>query len=165
MSSTILEVKDLHKTYRAGLSGRGNVKALNGVSFSVERGEVFGVLGPNGAGKTTLIKSLLGILKFEGDATLCGEVAGSMQARCKAGYLPENILLPKYLTGEQCLYHFAAVDGFSARAIKNRVEALIKRVGMQEASHRKAATYSKGMSQRIGLATALVSDPELIFLD
>ncbi len=165
MSAPILEVNDLHKTYWAGWSGRGSVKALNGVSVSVARGEVFGVLGPNGAGKTTLIKSLLGILKFEGTATLCGEVAGSEPARRKAGYLPENIRLPRYLTGEQCLYHFAGVSGLSAGKIKNRVDDLIKRVGMQEAKHRKTATYSKGMSQRIGLATALVTDPEIIFLD
>ncbi|VAX40919.1 Efflux ABC transporter, ATP-binding protein [hydrothermal vent metagenome] len=165
MSSTVLEVNDVRKTYRSGLLGKNRVEALRGVSFSVNRGEIFGVLGPNGAGKTTLIKSLLGILKFEGGATLCGEVAGSKQARRIAGYLPENIRLPEYLTGEQCLYHFGRVNGLTTSAIKNGVDELIIRVGMQDACKRKTSTYSKGMSQRIGLATALISDPEIIFLD
>lgn len=165
MSENAIKITDLRKTYRSGLFSKKTIEALKGVSFSVKKGEVFGILGPNGAGKTTLIKSLLGILKHKGDISICGERSGSLAARRKSGYLPENIRLPEYLTGEQCLMHFGQISGLSTQFIKNRMDPLIERVGMTEAAKRKTSTYSKGMLQRIGLATASISDPEVLFLD
>ncbi|MEZ5980593.1 MAG: ABC transporter ATP-binding protein [Planctomycetota bacterium] len=165
MSSAIIDVRDLRMRYRKGLFGKG-FEALRGVSIAVEPGSVFGLLGPNGAGKTTLIKVLLGLTThFKGEASLFGERAGRPSSRWKVGYLPEAHRLPPYLTGRQVLELFGGLCGRSRSWLEARIPAMLDAVGMTDAAHRKIKEYSKGMQQRIGLAQALIHEPELVFLD
>ncbi len=163
---TILSVRDLRKVYRKGMFSKGGVAAIDGVSLDVGRGTVFGLLGPNGAGKTTLIKCLLHLVRgFEGEAHLFGLPPSDPQSRLKVGYLPEAHRLPGHLTGRQVLELFGALAGSAPDDVKKRVGPLLERVDMTGAADRKVREYSKGMQQRIGLAQALVNDPELVFLD
>jgi ABC-2 type transport system ATP-binding protein len=162
----LIRVRDLRKRYGKNLLGRGGHLALDGISLEVGRGQVFGLLGPNGAGKTTMVKILLGLVKhYEGEAEIFGQTPGEPSSRRKVGFLPEAHRLPGYLTGRQMLRLFALMSGTAASEIDDRLQALLLRVGMQEAADRKIAQYSKGMQQRIGLAQALIHNPELVFLD
>ncbi len=168
MTSTdsILEVRDLRKVYRSGFLSKRSVAAIDGVSLQVGRGSVFGLLGPNGAGKTTMIKCLLGLVRrFEGEARLFGLTPDDPMSRRKVGYLPEAHRLPGHLTGRQVLELFGALAGSAPDDVKKRIDPLLERVDMTKAADRKVREYSKGMQQRIGLAQALVNDPELVFLD
>ncbi|MDZ4772113.1 MAG: ABC transporter ATP-binding protein [Planctomycetota bacterium] len=165
-SDSILEVRDLRKVYKKGLFSKSEVAAIDGVSLQVGRGSVFGLLGPNGAGKTTMIKCLLGLVRrFEGEARLFGLHPDDPASRRKVGYLPEAHRLPGHLTGRQVMHLFGALAGSSPEDVKKRVDPLLERVDMMKAADRKVREYSKGMQQRIGLAQALVNDPELVFLD
>jgi ABC-2 type transport system ATP-binding protein len=168
MTESIISVDDLGKVYggrKLGFLGKG-FRALDGVSLEVGRGSVFGLLGPNGAGKTTLIKILLGLVKkSEGRASLFGRDAGDAEARKRVGYLPEAHRMPPYLTGRQVLMLYGMMSGRSATFLRDRIPAWLDRVGMSADADRKVREYSKGMQQRIGLAQALVHEPELIFLD
>ncbi len=165
MSDTIISVSDLAKTYGQRLWKSG-FRAIDGVSLEVGRGSVFGLLGPNGAGKTTLIKILLGLVReSEGSAQLFGLPAGRAGSRRRIGYLPEAHRLPGYLSGEQVLMLYGMLSGRSKSWLRERVPRWIERVGMRQSAQRKVREYSKGMTQRIGLAQALVHEPELIFLD
>ncbi|MBI5431203.1 MAG: ABC transporter ATP-binding protein [Planctomycetes bacterium] len=164
-SATMIEVRDLTKTYGGGLFKKG-YRALDGVSISVGPGSVFGLLGPNGAGKTTLVKILLGLAhKSSGDAQLFGEPVGTAEPRARVGYLPEAHRLPLYLSGRQVLELFGQMCGRDLDWVKARVPALLELVDMTGAADRKVREYSKGMQQRIGLAQALIHDPELVILD
>ncbi|MCC6406712.1 MAG: ABC transporter ATP-binding protein [Planctomycetes bacterium] len=164
-SATMIEVRDLTKTYGGGLFKKG-YRALDGVSISVGPGSVFGLLGPNGAGKTTLVKILLGLAhKTSGDAQLFGEPVGTAEPRARVGYLPEAHRLPLYLSGRQVLELFGQMCGRDLDWVKARVPALLELVDMTGAADRKVREYSKGMQQRIGLAQALIHDPELVILD
>lgn len=155
-----LEINDLSKIYN------NNFKALDNVSFKVEQGKVFGLLGPNGAGKTTLIKSLLGIVSFQtGEAKILGEDQSNASVRKKIGYLPENHKYPNFLTGKEVLFHFGRLSGVDKKTLEERIPELLKLVSMDKWGTTKIKKYSKGMMQRIGLAQALVNDPDLIFLD
>jgi ABC-2 type transport system ATP-binding protein len=159
-ASPLIRVRNLSKTYRK------KFRALDGISLEVGRGSVFGLLGPNGAGKTTLIKVLLGLArKSGGDADLFGEPIGDPRVRERIGYLPEAHRLPPYLTGRKVLQLFGQMCGRDAAWVRQRVPPLIELVGMRDAVDRKVREYSKGMQQRIGLAAALIHEPELIFLD
>ena len=161
----ILSVKNLYKTYRTGLFKEG-FQALKNVSLDVGRGSVIGLLGPNGAGKTTLVKVLLGLVRYEsGDASLFGQPVGRPAVRTRVGYLPEAHRLPDYLTGRQILRLFAMMCGRPRSWIEPRIDGWLDRVSMREDGDRKVREYSKGMQQRIGLAQALIHEPELIFLD
>jgi ABC-2 type transport system ATP-binding protein len=165
-SDAILEVRDLRKVYRSGLFSKRSVAAIDGVTLRVGRGSVFGLLGPNGAGKTTMIKCLLGLVRrFEGEATLFGLHPDDPASRLRVGYLPEAHRLPGHLTGRQVLELFGALAGSSPAEVRSRIGPLLERVDMTKAADRKVREYSKGMQQRIGLAQALVNDPELVFLD
>jgi ABC-2 type transport system ATP-binding protein len=165
-SDSILSVRDLRKVYRKGLFSRKGVAAIDGVSLEVGRGTVFGLLGPNGAGKTTLIKCLLDLARgYEGEARLFGRVPRDPQSRRRVGYLPEAHRLPGHLTGRQVLTLFGALAGSPPDEVRARVGPLLERVDMTASADRKVREYSKGMQQRIGLAQALVNDPELVFLD
>ncbi len=151
------------KTY-----GRGGkaVHALRGVSLSVEQGEIFGLLGKNGAGKTTFIKCMLGIVFVtSGEGSLLGYPFGSVHAKERIGYLPENHRYPLYLTGEQVLSYFGKLSGISGPVLGSRIDETLKIVGMSEWRKTKVRKYSKGMMQRLGLAQALINDPQLILLD
>lgn len=165
-SDEILRVRDLRKTYRASLFGKAGVAAIDGVTLEVGRGTVFGLLGPNGAGKTTLIKVLLGLVRdYQGEASIFGLRAGDPRSRKRTGYLPEAHRLPGHLTGREVLRLFGALAGAAPSEVEKRVGPLLERVGMTQAADRKVREYSKGMQQRVGLAQALVNEPEIVFLD
>ena len=164
--SPLLAVRNLGKSYGKTLFGKSGFRALDGVTLDVGRGQVFGLLGPNGAGKTTLIKVLLGLVgEYEGEASLFGRPAGDPDSRRRVGYLPEAHRLPGYLTGRQVIRLFAMKSGLDAAEADRRMPRLLELVGMREAADRKVREYSKGMQQRIGIAQALVHEPELVFLD
>jgi ABC-2 type transport system ATP-binding protein len=164
-SDTSIRVEGLSKTYSRKLFKKG-FKALDGVSLEVGRGSVFGLLGPNGAGKTTLIKVLLGLVpSFEGRAFLFGKPIGSVASRKRVGYLPEAHRMPAYLTGRQVMELFGQMCGRDIQFLRQRIPAMLDKVGMTKDADRKMREYSKGMMQRIGLAQAMIHEPELIFLD
>ncbi len=147
-------------------SGPTSVPALQGVNISVKRGEIYGLLGPNGAGKTTFIKCLLGIVyPTGGSGYILGMPLGSIKAKEKIGYLPENHRYPLHLTGEQVLNYFGKLSGVEQSTLKARVDETLGLVGMTEWRNMKVRKYSKGMMQRLGLAQALINNPDLIILD
>ncbi len=155
-------LKKISKTY----SGKKTVLALNSLSLDVAKGEIFGLLGPNGAGKTTLVKILLGLtFKSDGEAYILGEEIKNHNIREKIGYLPENHQYPKFLTGEGVLRYFGRLTGYDKQRLEQNLQELIKLVDMEEWRDVKMKKYSKGMLQRIGLAHALLNDPEIVFLD
>lgn len=164
-SNIAIKVDNLSKTYDSGFRGDG-VKALIDVSLDVRQGEIFGLLGPNGAGKTTLIKVLLGALRLtSGAAFINGIDIARPEARGKVGFLPENHRFPAYLTGMQMMVVFGGMSGLSAREVKVTGRPLLELVGMLKWENTQIKKYSKGMMQRLGLAQALLNDPDLIFLD
>jgi ABC-2 type transport system ATP-binding protein len=161
-----MSVRDLVKVYPKGVFSKKGFRALDGVSLEIRRGSVFGLLGPNGAGKTTLIKILLGLVRrYRGDAVLCGLPPGDPSSRRKAGFLPESHRLPPYLTGRQVVRLFGMMSGATPSDLDARIPRLLELVGMEKSADRKVREYSKGMQQRIGLAQALVHEPEIVFLD
>lgn len=165
-TAAVIQVSDLKKTYRRGIFKRQTNEALKGVSLEVPRGSIFGLLGPNGAGKTTLIKVLLGLVrKTGGSATVLGLPAGSIQARRRIGYLPENHRIPQHLTGTTALQYFGGLSGLSQQEIKTRSPELLEVVGLKGREDERVSGYSKGMQQRLGLAQAMLHKPELIVLD
>jgi ABC-2 type transport system ATP-binding protein len=144
----------------------GRITALNGLSIRVERGEIFGLLGQNGAGKTTLIKILLGILKpTEGDASLLREPVGSVGVLRRVGYLPEDHRFPEYHSAASLLDFYGSLLEMPAQMKKQRIPEVLELVGIKGRMHYKIRTYSKGMKQRLGIAQALMHNPEVIFLD
>lgn len=158
--SSAIDIADVHKVYR------GRVAALRGVSLTVRRGEIFGLLGPNGAGKSTLIKILMTIVRpTRCTGTVLDRPVGEKATLARIGYLPENHRFPRYLTGRQTIEFFGALASTPRRERKSRASQLIDRVGMTGWADRKVSAYSKGMMQRIGLAQALVNDPDLVLLD
>jgi ABC-2 type transport system ATP-binding protein len=166
MPDSVIEVHALRKTYRDGLLGRRRVEALKGVSFQVERGTIFGLLGPNGAGKTTLIKVLLGIVrKTDGTAALLGQPAGDRSGRRSVGYLPESHRIPRHHTANSALEYYGSLSGMSGAEIRRRRPELLELVGLDSWGQSSVKKFSKGMLQRLGLAQALMHDPELLILD
>ncbi|HJN13113.1 MAG TPA: ABC transporter ATP-binding protein [Pirellulaceae bacterium] len=164
-SSAAIEVNNLKKSYRNGLFGKPFV-ALKGVSFRVARGEIFGLLGPNGAGKTTLIKTVLGIIRRNGgEATLLGKPAGDRESRLRVGYLPENLRLSSHHTALTALEYYGRLSGLSAADVKANRMQLLESVGLNGHERESIKKFSKGMVQRLGLAQALLHDPELLILD
>ncbi len=161
-----VEVEDLKKTYTSGLFSRTSVDALKGVSFKVGRGEIFGLLGPNGAGKTTFVKILLGIIrKSGGSATVMGHAAGSHDARRQIGYLPENLRMRRHHTALTALEYYGQLSGLSLSQTRERGQELLKLVGLSERAKDGIRQYSKGMLQRLGLAQALIHEPDMLVLD
>lgn len=159
MSELAIHIEHLEKNF-------GRFEALGGISLSVPKGVVFGLLGPNGAGKSTLIKSLLTIVRPTScKGAMLGEKIGHRQTLSKVGYLPEHARFPDYLTGRQIIAYSAGLAKVPARVAKERAVELLNIVGMEEWADRKNGTYSKGMRQRVGLAQALVNEPEIVFLD
>jgi ABC-2 type transport system ATP-binding protein len=161
-----IDVQELSKTYREGLLVPRVHPALKNVSLKVKTGEVFGLLGPNGAGKTTLIKVLLGILHpTKGIAQVLREPAGSKAARRKIGYLPENLVFPRHHTGRSALYFYGRLSEMSDSQIAARENELFDLVSLQGRQNEAVRRYSKGMRQRLGLAQAMLHDPDLLILD
>lgn len=167
MSDTAaVAVSDLTKTYRSGLIRRKSVNALKGVSLDVSRGEIFGLLGPNGAGKTTLIKILLGIVRgTSGNASVLGHAAGKRRGRLAVGYLPENHRIPRHLTGNSALDYYGQLSHMPLREIRSKRQPLLDQVGLGKWGREPVRNYSKGMLQRLGLAQAMLHNPELLILD
>ena len=136
------------------------------ITLQVPRGSVFGFLGQNGAGKSTFVRAMLGLLHpTSGKAVMLGHPIGSVEARKKVGYLPELFRYPDWLTGTQLLEHHAQLCGLSRSERKTIIRDVVEQVGMAGREKERIRGFSKGMQQRIGLACALLSDPELIFLD
>jgi len=159
MNGPAVEIEYLRKRY-------GGFEALAGVSLSVPRGSVFGLLGPNGAGKSTMIKSLLTIIRpTECRGRMLGMPIGHRATLGKVGYLPEHARFAEYLTGREVIAYSAGMTGVPVRETRGRVDRLLETVGMKAWGEKKLGTYSKGMRQRIGLAQALVNEPEIVFLD
>lgn len=158
-----IEVQSLTKVYRS--LRRPPTQALAGVSFQVEPGVIFGLLGPNGAGKTTLVKSLLGLVRpTGGSARVLGASPNHTRTRRRIGYLPESMRLPDFLHAENFLLYMGELNGVHRPLLRRRVPQLLDLVGL--AGVRKLIReYSKGMQQRLGLAQALINDPDLLFLD
>ncbi len=165
MTTPIIELKDLHKTFYAGFR-RKRVDAVKGVSLVVEPGEIFGLIGPNGAGKTTTIKMMTGLIKpTQGSATLMGYDSRDRRCSQKLGYLPEISYYYECLTAYEILDFYAQLYGIDSDLRKKRVEMWLDRVGLSHARNKRLGQFSKGMLQRIGLAQALIGDPELVILD
>ena len=161
----IIETRNLTKVYR-DFWGRPKVLALKALDLKVERGEIFGLLGPNGSGKTTTIKLLLGLLfPTEGQALVFNRDATDVVKNERIGYLPEESYLYKFLNAEETLHFYGRLFRITAAERRRRVDHLIDLVGLRAAKHRQLREYSKGMQRRIGLAQALINEPELILLD
>lgn len=163
MSEAIV-ITDMKKVFRGKRGAR--VAALRGISFAVEQGEIFGFLGPNGAGKSTTIKCLMGLIApSSGQATIGGEVAGSLAARKKIGYLPENPAFYDYLTAQEYLTFVGKVCGLSSETVARRSAEVLQELELWDARNRPIRSYSKGMVQRLGLAQALVHNPDILIFD
>src|SRR5271155_5596916 len=140
--------------------------ALDHLDLQIRPGEVFGLLGPNGSGKSTTLKLLLGlIVASEGDARVFGLPPESLDARRRVGFLPENPYFYGFLNGDETLRFYGKLCGVTGSKLEKRIEELIELVGLQNGRERPLRSYSKGMLQRIGLAQALIQDPDLLFLD
>ena len=165
METPILEFDKVSKSYRTHLSVRRGW-ILRDLSFSLKRGEIFGYIGPNGAGKTTSIRLTLGILFPDaGSIRLFGEPAGCVRLKEKIGFLPENPYFYDYLTAEEFLDFFGRLLGMSGPDRRRRIPELLDLVGLGNRADRQLRKFSKGMVQRIGLAQALLNEPELVILD
>ncbi|HLO42359.1 MAG TPA: ABC transporter ATP-binding protein [Phycisphaerales bacterium] len=155
-----IDLTDVRKTY-----GK-KVHALRGISMNVRRGEVFGLLGPNGAGKSTLVKILMTVIRpTRAHGTVLGGPVGDKRALARVGYLPEHHRFPEYLTGRQVIEFYGAMANVKRRDRKRRAAELLELVGMKDWADTRVKGYSKGMRQRIGIAQAVVNDPELVVLD
>src|SRR6266508_50055 len=165
MDARAIEVRGLRKVYRTSVM-RGRITALDGVDLYVRPGELFGLLGPNGAGKTTAVKILLGLTRpTEGTAHLFGIPVTDPKSRQRVGYLPEGHRFPGYLTARQTLSIFGRMSGMERPVLKARIPELLARVNLSDWLDVKVRKFSKGMTQRLGLAAALVHDPEVLLLD
>ncbi len=165
MSESVIEIRNLSKVYR-DFWGRPKVKALNSLSLDVKRGEIFGLLGPNGSGKTTTLKLLLGLLfPTEGQVRILGQPAHNVEKNERIGYLPEESYLYRFLNADETLDFYGRLFKMTSKERRERRDELIERVGLQHARKRQLKEYSKGMTRRIGLAQALINNPELVLLD
>ena len=161
----VIQIRNLTKTYR-DFWGRKKVQALNSLSLDVNKGEVFGLLGPNGSGKTTTMKLLLGLLfPTEGEISILGKSASDVSKNERIGYLPEESYLYRFLNAEETLDFYGRLFDISAEERRQRTNHLIKLVGLEHARRRQLKEYSKGMTRRIGLAQALINNPDLVLLD
>ena len=166
MTTPAIEVRGLHKTFNVGFAGLKKVEALRGVDLHVDPGEIYGFLGPNGAGKSTTIKVLTRlILPSAGDALVFGEPLSTPSARRRIGYLPENPVFYEFLTGNELMHHYGALLGLSRAEARTRAGTLLERVGLARAGNLQVRRYSKGMVQRLGIAQAILGDPEVVILD
>ncbi|TLY39817.1 MAG: ABC transporter ATP-binding protein [Nitrospirae bacterium] len=162
----VILIDGLTKSFPSGWPGLPPVTALDGLSLSVHRGEIYGFLGPNGSGKTTTLKILMGLVRStSGKAEVLGKPAGDVQARRQIGFLPEGPYFYDYLTAEEFLAFYGRLAGLERAELGRRIDHMLEVVGLNEARTRQLRKFSKGMLQRIGLAQALIHDPELVILD
>lgn len=164
-ANVVIETKNLSKVYR-DFWGRAKVHALKALDLEIQKGEVFGLLGPNGSGKSTTMKLLLGLLfPTGGQALVLGKESTNVEKNERIGYLPEESYLYKFLNAEETLDFYGRLFDMPASVRRDRVRQLIDMVGLTAARRRQLKEYSKGMTRRIGLAQALINDPDLILLD
>jgi ABC-2 type transport system ATP-binding protein len=159
-SPIAVDLKDVAKTYANG------VKALDGIDVRVGAGEIFGLLGPNGAGKSTLVKIMMTVIRADRvSGTVLGRPVGDREAKRRMGFLPEAHRFPAYLKGRQLLDYYAALAGVPRSERRERAPKLLDRLGMAQWANTRIDKYSKGMLQRLGIAQALMNDPQLVVLD
>lgn len=162
---SLIEVAGLKKTYRSTLGGQ-QIVALDGIDFTVRAGELFGLLGPNGAGKTTTVKILLGLTRASvGRALVSGLPVSNPESRRRVGYLPEGHKIPGYLTARQALAIFGRMSSMDGATIRRRSAELLERVRLSPWADVRVKKFSKGMTQRLGLAAALIHSPNVLLLD
>ena len=155
-----VDLHDVRKRYR------GKIDALRGIRMQARRGEIFGLLGPNGAGKSTLVKIMLTVVRAtEARGTILGRPIGTQSVLRRVGYLPEKHRFPVYQTGRQAIEFAGAMCGVDAKTCRRRADELLELVGMSDWGAKRVSTYSKGMLQRVGIAAAMVNDPDLVVLD
>lgn len=165
MTDDIIVLTDVRKTFR-DFWLRPTVAAVDGLSLTVRRGEVFGLLGPNGSGKSTTIKMILGLLDpTGGELRLFGRSPRSVAARARLGYLPELSYLHPFLTAKETLRYYAGLCGLDRRTAARRTEELLEMVGLADVGGRPVGGFSKGMARRVALAASLIGKPELLVLD
>ncbi|HEX8098483.1 MAG TPA: ABC transporter ATP-binding protein [Pyrinomonadaceae bacterium] len=164
---SVVEIENLTKDYEVGFLRKRRVRALDGLTLKVEGGEVFGFLGANGAGKTTTLKLLMRLIyPSAGRASILGRDIGDVRMHARIGYLPENPYFYDYLTAREFLEYCAELFGYGKAERRRRAEELLARVHLDEKSwDKQMRKFSKGMLQRVGLAQAIVNDPEIVFLD
>jgi len=161
-----IETEDLTKDYALGFWRKRPYRALDALSLRVEQGEIFGFLGPNGAGKTTTLKLLMHLVfPTSGTATILGRPVGDVPVKHRIGYLPENPYFYDHLTAEELLHYFGRLFGLPETTRRERVPRLLDEVGLGAERRLALRRFSKGMLQRVGLAQALLNDPDVIFLD
>ncbi len=164
MTDAVIEVSGLRKEYRSTLGRR--ITALDGIDIAVRPGELFGLLGPNGAGKTTTVKVLLGLTAATaGSARIAGLPVTNPESRRSVGYLPEGHKIPNYLTARQTLSIFGRMSGMESAAIKSRSVELLEKLKLSQWIDVRVKKFSKGMTQRLGLACALIHQPKVLLLD
>lgn len=166
-TEAVIEIDGLTKDYEMGFLKKKKVRALDHLTLEVWRGEIFGFLGPNGAGKTTTLKLLTRLIyPTEGTARILGQPIDDVATRSRVGYLPENPYFYDYLSGRELLEYTAALFGIPKQRARSRADELLDLVGLErDRADRQLRKYSKGMLQRIGIAQALVNDPEIVFMD
>ncbi|MBS1790752.1 MAG: ABC transporter ATP-binding protein [Acidobacteria bacterium] len=163
---TVIETENLTQDFLTGFWRKRAVRALDGLSLQVESGEVFGLLGPNGAGKTTTFKILMGLIRPAcGKARILGVTVDEVKVRRRIGYLPEQPYFYDYLTAREFVEYCGALCDLPKAETSQRTEELLSQVGLTDSADKQLRTFSKGMLQRIGLAQALINDPEVLFLD
>ncbi len=161
----MLELNTVCKTFR-DFWGKPTVEAVKGISFTVEPGEVFGLLGPNGSGKSTTIRMLLGLLRADsGTIRVFGEAPTATRAHELVGYLPEITYLHPFLTARETLTYYGRLFGLGGKVLKQRIDDLLRLVGLEQVANRRVGTFSKGMTRRVGLAQSLINAPKLLVFD
>ncbi|MDA0768220.1 MAG: ABC transporter ATP-binding protein [Verrucomicrobia bacterium] len=160
-----VEVRDLVKDFSTSFR-RKPLRAVDHVSFTIAPGEVYGLIGPNGSGKSTTMKALLGLVSpTSGTCSIFGHDSSKVDSRQQVGFLPENPYFYKHLSGEETIRFYGKLCGMRGKALTARTNELLDLVDLTDARHRRLGGYSKGMLQRIGLAQAIVQDPQLVILD
>lgn len=160
-----VEVEHLTKVFRSGFTKKP-VLAVRDLSFTVRRGEVYGLIGPNGCGKSTTMKVMLGLLRAtEGKASIFGRDSTEVASRQDVGFLPENPYFYKHLSGRETMHFYGRLCGLRGSELKDRSEEVLELAGLTHAAERRVGGYSKGMLQRVGLAQALIHRPRLLILD
>lgn len=164
-SSAAVEVEHLTKVFKTGFSKKP-LLAVRDLSFTVKRGEVYGLIGPNGCGKSTTMKAILGLVRAtEGKARIFGRESTDVASRHEVGFLPENPYFYKHLSGRETMHFYGRLCGMRGKELKDRTEEVLAIAGLTSAAERRVGGYSKGMLQRVGLAQALIHRPRLLILD
>jgi len=163
--ASVLKIENLHKSFKVGFIPKKK-HILKGISLKVEGGEIFGYLGPNGAGKTTTLKCVLGLIfPDQGNIEIFGQPYLSLRAKERLGYLPENPYFYDYLTASEFLHFCTQLSRLEKKEKEDKIRTLLRTVGLEDSAGLQLRKFSRGMLQRIGLAQALIHEPELVFLD